>query len=102
MEKQKPSLKDLSWYDEDQNPATHQIATDFTDDGSLRMAIRVRGLGAMVLRAVPDPVTGKMDFKGLSSFTNAEAGIWDDDYAIRKQESDARSVRRISREDDEG
>ena len=64
-------------FDPDEWPAADPVVTDFTNNGDLRMAIPVKGFGVLLLRAVPTKDTGKMDFKGCSSWTNAEIGIWD-------------------------
>ena len=70
-------------FDPDEWPAADAVVTDFTENGDLRMAIPVKGWGVLVLRAVPVEPTaehtlvGRMEFKGASSFTNAEIGWWE-------------------------
>ncbi len=69
--------KTAAAFDPDLWPAGDPVETDMAEDGTIRMAIRVAGHGVLVLRGVPEPTTGKIEFKGMSSFTNAEVGIWE-------------------------
>jgi len=64
-------------FDPDDWPAADAVVTDFTENGDLRMAIPVKGWGVLVLRAVPEKQTGRMEFKGASTFTNTEMGWWE-------------------------
>jgi len=61
----------------DYNP-DHRRSTSATyieDRGKeILWVMQVRGLGAIVMRAGSDKYTGRMDFRGVSEFTDAEIG----------------------------
>lgn len=61
----------------DHRPSSSRV--ECADRGrELVFAFEVRGLGALVMRAVGDPVTSRLAFSGVSTFTDEEirhAGI---------------------------
>jgi hypothetical protein len=61
-------------YNPDHRRSTSGMFIEPDDRGNYRWVLSVRGLGALVMRAVADEATGKLDFKGVSTFTDAEIG----------------------------
>ena len=60
----------------DHRPSSSPRFIEPDDKGSFRYVLVARGLGVVVMRgeARADDPTGRLDFKGVSEFTDAEIG----------------------------
>ena len=71
-DKAKSLWKPIETYDPDQNPSSGEIYTK-TEGNIVKLAVRVRGLGVLVLRAT-SPSSNRLVVSGVSLVTKDELG----------------------------
>lgn len=50
---------------------------EYRESGDILWVLKVAGLGAIVMRAGSDAETGRLIFNGVSTFSNAQIGLWE-------------------------
>jgi hypothetical protein len=72
--KAEPKWVDYKDFNPDHCSSSAGMWVEPDDKGSYRWVMAVKGLGAMVMRAEANADTGRLEFKGMSEFTDAEIG----------------------------
>jgi hypothetical protein len=72
---EKPAEKWVEYKDYNPDRQRSSSMTHVEDRGAdIVWLMQVKGLGALLMRAGSDPETGRLDFYGVSQFTDAEIG----------------------------
>ena len=61
-------------YNPDRQRSTAGMWVEPDHQGNYRWVLAVKGLGALVMRATSNDTTGRLNFQGLSEFTENEIG----------------------------
>lgn len=61
-------------FNPDRQRSSSGMIVEPDDKGNYRWVLLVKGLGAIVMRASANPDTGRLEFQGISEFTDAEVG----------------------------
>ena len=76
MKKKEPEMVEAIDYNPDHRPSASPKWVEPTEDGSYRYVLVVQGLGVVVMRGISraDDPLGRLDFKGVSTFSDSEIG----------------------------
>ena len=74
QKKTEPAWVDYKDYNPDRQRSSSATFIEPDDKGSYRWVLMVKGLGAVVMRASADDDTGRLEFQGISEFTDSEIG----------------------------